>query len=87
MNRREWLGKVGGTTAGVLMSQLVGTGAAVAAPESAKPGVENDTGIRLIEIHSDSVRKSELGGLLFATSGATRWAGCVPDSRLGVCIQ
>ena len=26
MNRREWMGKVGGATAGALMSQLIGTG-------------------------------------------------------------
>ena len=49
MNRREWLEKVGGATAGTLMSQLVGTGTGVAAQESPRLGVENDTG-RWLEI-------------------------------------
>ena len=44
MNRRDWLAKMGGATAGALMTQLAGTGNGLAVREPAKRGVDSDTG-------------------------------------------
>ena len=52
------MGKVGGATAGALVSQLVGTGTGVAARESPKPGVDAGRWLEIAESLRPTLRES-----------------------------